>query len=432
MRQIDEKASFLILALAMIVSVVMGWKYGLPPVGWTALIAAPVLFIAMMLPVLSYSWLCSLILLSSTLAFAGQTRLGLRPARLGLSLTILFVFFIWNRDLNVFYYMGGQVYSANTGFIIGTIGFTSVLFIPSLISAFAGRRLSWFEKVVPTLTVLAAFLFLQNEMRRIGVSDFRLEKASLAVSGFILAAGVWFGVRNRPYGYGLRTFLCAGVVLFLLASPAVFPSRESLIVTWCCWAFILFWLSIYFQCPDLRLLSYLLQAIVLITAAIQGALFFHPANHSWAASLSLFLAISLSIHYGLGRNVKRFLAVEKDAALQGSDRFAVVLLFGSMLSLYLFERNLLMKFLGPSPLTSCLLSIGLTLIAAIAVLAGIGAGNREIESAGIFGFLAAGFKVFVLDLFFGTKEYSVFSVFLFGLLAGICSFFLRRIKRSQT
>ena len=419
--QISLFTAFFLLLAAMFAAVTVGWKYDTPVVGWMGLLLPPILFFVMGYPEAEKGWGFTFLALATACAFGGESILRLWPARGALGIMVLLALFSWNRDLYRFFYDHSQSPFVTPAFLWTTLAFAGLYLVPSLFAAWIKRSLSYFEKVAPSASVSVAYYFSECEQLRRGLDQGLYASLGLLASALLLTIGFGFGVRNRPQGYGLRTFLCAGVVLLILSSTDVLHSVESQTLLWSLCAVAFLWLAMYFECPDLRFLSFLLHAVVFLIVSLKSALTYSE-SHPWATMLSCYLGVAMLFHYGMGRFGARGSGSER---LQGSDRFAMVLLVCSLMSFYYFGRNVLIGIAGVSPLTTCLQSTWLTLLASITFFEGTRGHNRDFEITGFLAFGVAGSKVFIWDVWMGVGHYFAVSVFFFGALAGICSFFTK-------
>ena len=147
-----------------------------------------------------------------------------------------------------------------------------------------------------------------------------------------------------------------------------------------------------------------------------------------ATLISLFLAASTFAHY-IGSRMSALR--DSDGQTFWIDRSSVAVFVCSAASAFFFGTNVLVAAGGSRAVVTCGQSVWLTVMAASILLAGNRRGNREVMSLGLLVFCAAAVKVFLLDLFQGTTGHIVVSIFTFGALAGVSSYFLHREREKR-
>lgn len=427
---LSVSTSTIIFLTAMGAGMLLSRKFQAPSIGWVSLCAAPVVLIAASYPTLHYGWILLLETAAVGIAFSGAYIWNLWPARSFLGVLSFISLFLWDRELNLQFY-SGETYSHSLFFIIAVLGFFILFIIPSLAAGYRQRRLTVFEKCSPSMAVLSSYWFIQGEITRWEISTMLPVWIGLGIALTLLLIGFSFGIRNHPNGFGLRTFLCAGVILLFLSSTSILHSPGSETILWSVCGLLFFGLSLYFHCSDLRFLSYILHTCVFAFALTSGAILYTVSNYPYAIYVSLFLGISTGIHYVLAFYISQYEYALTQSDWRWIDHFSILLLICSIISYFLFGCNFLYKFFGDSVFTVSMQSVWLTLLSSICLLIGVRRSNRGEEILGCFLFLISAIKVFLVDLILKTGTYYAVSVFLFGVLAGLSSYFMRNAKRKE-
>ena len=299
-------------------------------------------------------------------------------------------------------------------------------------------KISRFELALPTINVAWAFFLAQYVVSAMGVSKILLGVVGIAAGVGHLAAAVWLSGRDRTGARGTNAFLCAGVVLLVLALPMATDSIFTALPLLSAVAFGTAVVSVRWHSGSVRVTSYLLQiypavamAVALLTRGATATSF--PAS---VASAGILACIAFA-HYRWCRSQN---PPEESAFFQRIDKgdfSAVTILLAALLNAFFMLRLIVNRvaaaLVAPAELNnalSCSQSVIINLSAITLMFFAQVHRTREVRNVAILVTVIGAVNVFLYDLIRAHGMPLVISVLSFGLATAVESVILGRWQSS--